>query len=133
MGAVGYLVGFRVHTGVVEVLAGVLLTLLFGIAAGWAMLYVALSTRTAEATQAIGQTLLFVLTFLSSAFVPIDTMPGWLQPVARVNPVTAAVDALRALLVGGSAQGPVLLTLAWVAGILLLFGTLGVLRYRRGS
>ena len=60
-------------------------------------------------------------------------MPDWLQVVARVNPVTAAVDALRALLVGGSAQSPVILTLAWVAGLLAVFVTLSVARYRQGG
>jgi ABC-2 type transport system permease protein len=118
---------------VLPALAGILVTLVFGMTVGWAMLYVALLTRTAEATQAIGQALLFLLTFLSSAFVPVDTMPEWLQVVARANPVTAAVDALRALLVGGPAQSPVLLTLAWVAGLLAVFVTLSVVRYRRGG
>jgi ABC-type polysaccharide/polyol phosphate export permease len=60
-------------------------------------------------------------------------MPDWLQVVARANPVTAAADALRALLVGGSARSPLLLTLAWVAGLLAVFVTLSVGRYRRGG
>lgn len=99
MTAVGFAVGFRVHTGVLPALAGLGLTVAFGMAFSWAMLYLALALRTAEATQAAGQTLMFLLTFLSSAFVPLATMPGWLQVIAHANPVTYAVDALRALLV----------------------------------
>jgi ABC-type multidrug transport system permease subunit len=61
----------------------------------WAMLYLALAWRTAEATQAARQTLMFLLTFLSSVSVPLATTPGWLQAIAHANPVTCAVDALR--------------------------------------
>lgn len=96
------------------------------------MLYLALALRTAEATQAAGQTLMFLLTFLSSAFVPLATMPGWLQVIAHANPVTYAVDALRALLVGGPIARPVLLAVAWTAGLVVVFVPLAVRRYRRG-
>jgi ABC-type multidrug transport system permease subunit len=105
MTAVGLAVGFRVHTGPLAALAGLGLTLAFGMAFSWVMIYLALALRTAEATQAAGQTLMFLLTFLSSAFVPLATMPGWLQAIARLNPVIYAVDALRALLVGGPMAG----------------------------
>ncbi len=86
-----------------------------------------------EAVQAAaGQTLMFALTFLSSAFVPVATMPGWLQIIAHANPVTYAVDALRALLVGGLTAGPVLLAMAWIAGLVAVFAPLAVHRCRRG-
>ena len=98
----------------------------------WAMLYLALAAGTTEATQAAGQTLMFLLTFLSSAFVPLATMPGWLQAIAHANPVTYAVDALRALLVGGRTARPVLLAVAWTAGLVVVFAPLAVRRYRRG-
>jgi ABC transporter DrrB family efflux protein len=132
MTAVGFAVGFRVHTGALAALAGLVLTITFGMAFSWVMLYLALALRTAEATQAAGQTLMFLLTFLSSAFVPLATMPGWLQAIARLNPVTYAVDALRALLVGGPTARPVLLAVAWTAGLVIVFVPLAVRRYRRG-
>jgi ABC-type multidrug transport system permease subunit len=113
-------------------LAGLGLTLAFGIAFSWVMLYLALALRTAEATQAAGQTLMFLLTFLGSAFVPLATMPGWLQAIARLNPVTYAVDALRALLMGGPTARPVLLAVAWTAGLVAVFAPLAVRRYQRG-
>lgn len=121
-------VGFRIHTGVLPALAALALTIAFGIAFSWVMLYLG----TAEATQAAGQTLMFLLTFLSSAFVPLATMPGWLQTIARLNPVTYAVDALRALLAGAPAAKPVLLTTAWIAALIAVFAPLAVRRYRRG-
>jgi ABC-2 type transport system permease protein/oleandomycin transport system permease protein len=132
MAAVGFAAGFRIHTGIVPALAALGLTIAFGMAFSWAMLYLALALRTAEATQAAGQTLMFLLAFISSAFVPIAAMPGWLQVIARLNPVTYAVDALRALLAGGPAARPVLLTLAWIAGLIAVFAPLAVRRYRRG-
>jgi len=132
MTAVGFAVGFRIHTGVLPALAALALTIAFGIAFSWVMLYLALTLGTAEATQAAGQTLMFLLTFLSSAFVPLATMPGWLQTIARLNPVTHAVDALRALLAGAPAARPVLLTIAWIAALIAVFAPLAIRRYRRG-
>jgi ABC transporter DrrB family efflux protein len=132
MTAVGFAVGFRIHTRIVPALAALGLTIAFGMAFSWAMLYLALALRTAEATQAAGQTLMFALAFISSAFVPLAAMPGWLQAIARLNPVTYAVDALRALLAGGPAARPVLLTLAWIAALVIVFAPLAVRRYRRG-
>jgi ABC transporter DrrB family efflux protein len=132
MAAVGFAVGFRIHTGIAPALAALGLTIAFGMAFSWAMLCLALALRTAEATQAAGQTLMFALAFISSAFVPIAAMPGWLQTIARLNPVTYAVDALRALLAGGPAARPVLLTLAWIAALVVVFAPLAVRRYRRG-
>ena len=85
------------------------------------MLAVALALGTAETTQAAGQTLMFLLTFLNSAFVPLATMPGWLQAIARANPVTYAIDALRALLADAPAARPVLLTIAWIVGLVAVF------------
>ena len=132
MTAVGFAVGFRIHTGILPALGALALTIGFGIAFSWVMLYLALALHTAEATQAAGQTLMFLLTFLSSAFVPLATMPGWLQTIARANPVTHAVDALRALLAGAPAARPVLLTIAWIAALVAVFAPLAVRRYRRG-
>lgn len=68
---------------------------------------------------------MFPLTFASSAFAPPATMPRWLQPFVRVNPITAIADALRALLLGGPAAAPVLRSVAWVVGLTVVFAPLG--------
>jgi ABC-type multidrug transport system permease subunit len=72
-----------------------------------------------------------LLVFSSSAFVPVESMPSWLQGWAARQPVTAAIDAIRALAIGGPAGGPVLKALAWTAGLLLVFVPLAVRAYRR--
>lgn len=76
-------------------------------------------------------TALFPLTFASSAFAPTDSMPGWLQVFTAHQPFSAVVDASRALMVGGPTRGPVLATVAWIAGLLAVFVPLAVVRYRR--
>ena len=75
----------------------------------------------------------FPLVFASSAFVPVESMPGWLQSFTRINPVTITVNALRALTLGGPTTTPLLQSLAWIAGILLVFVPLAVNRYRRAA
>jgi ABC-type multidrug transport system permease subunit len=89
--------------------------------------------RDVESAQAAGFVWVFPLVFASSAFVPVDTMPGWLQAFANVNPVTITVNALRALTLGGPTARPVLEALAWIVGILLVFVPLAVNRYRRAA
>jgi len=84
-----------------------------------------------ETAQVAGFVWLFPIVFASSMFVPIETMPGWLQAFAKVNPVTVAVDTVRALCLGGAVWAPLWKTLAWIAGIFLVFFTLAVRRYRR--
>ncbi len=85
-----------------------------------------------ETAQSAGFIWVFPLTFVSSAFVPSDSMPGVLQAFAEVNPVTLAVDAARALMIGdGDALGPALGTLAWLVGLLAIFVPLAVCAFRR--
>jgi ABC-type polysaccharide/polyol phosphate export permease len=72
----------------------------------------------------------FPLTFVSSAFVPTQTMPAVVRAVAQVNPVTLCVDAVRALTIGGHAAGPILGTLAWLVGLMIVFVPFAVSRYR---
>jgi ABC-type multidrug transport system permease subunit len=84
--------------------------------------------------------LVFPLTFVSSAYVPVDSMPGWMQPIAEHQPITAMTNAVRSLCVGdpaliglsGSITHWVLLSLAWSVGLVLVFAPLAVARYRRG-
>ena len=75
--------------------------------------------------------LIMPLTFASSVFVPVATMPGWLQAFVRVNPVTVAADAARGLMLGGPVADPVLKAAAWIAGISIVFWALTLRRYRR--
>jgi ABC transporter DrrB family efflux protein len=128
---VGFAVGFRFHTGADEVIAGIALLLLIGYAFSWVFAFVGLIASSPEAANAIGFTVLFPITFISSAFVPVDSMPSWLQPIAEHNPFTTMVDAIRALFLGTPPGNDVWLSVVWSIGIALAFGALAVWRYRR--
>lgn len=130
MVVVGVAIGWRIHTGPIELVAAVLLALLFGLALSAVAAYIGLALRDVETVQTIGLAWVFPLTFLSTAFVPISTLPGWLQPVVKVNPVTIWVDTLRHLTLGGPIGSGVAGSLAWVAGIVGVFGWLAVRAYR---
>lgn len=133
MVAMGYLVGFRVQTSLLALLAGILLLLLFGFALSWVFALVGLSVANAESAQAASFPLIFPLVFASSAFVPTATMPGPLRAFAEHQPVTAVIDAVRALVLGGPTTSLVLTSVAWSLGILAVAAPLAVRRYRRAS
>ena len=133
MTAVGYLIGFRVHTNVVAALAGVALVVLFGYAFSWIFAAVGLAVRDAETAQAASFPVMAPLVFASTAFVPLETMPRWLQPFAEHQPVSVTVDAVRALVGGGPTTRPVIKAVAWIVGILVVFAPLAVRRYRRAA
>jgi ABC-2 type transport system permease protein/oleandomycin transport system permease protein len=130
---VGLAVGFRIHTGVVPFLGAVALILLFGVAMSWVMALVGLGTGNAEAAQAAAFPLMALLVFASSAFAPTRTMPGPLRAYANHQPVTAVVDAVRALVIGGPTTNKVLIAVAWMVGISVVFATLAVNRYRKAA
>jgi ABC transporter DrrB family efflux protein len=127
---VGFAVGFRFSTDVPSVIAGIALCLLIGYAFSWVFAFIGLTASSPEAANAYGFTILFPLTFVSSAFVPVDSMPDWLQPVAEHNPFTRMVNAVRALFVGTPAGNNVWLAVLWSLGIIAVFGSLAVGRYR---
>ncbi len=131
--AVGFAVGFRLQTDVGKLLLALVVLLLFGFALSWIFAFIGLSVSNAETAQAAAFPLLLPLVFASSAFVPTDTMPDWLAAFANHQPVTAAVNAVRALVLGGPWAEDVLISLAWTAGILVVFVPLAVRRYRRGG
>ena len=131
MAAVGFIVGFRVHTGVVPFIGALALVLAFSYALLWVFALVGLATSNAETAQAASFPIMAPLTFASSAFVPVQSMPGWLQAFAENQPVSVTVDAARALVLGGPTAGPVLESLAWSAAILVVAAMLAVRRYRR--
>jgi len=128
---VGMIVGFNFSSSPLEVVAGIGLLLLFGYAFSWVFAFIALNSNSAEGAQALGFMVIFPLTFASSAFVPPDTMPSWLEAFAKANPFTTVVDATRALFVDAHAGTDVLFALAWCVGLIAVFATLSVHQYRR--
>jgi ABC-2 type transport system permease protein/oleandomycin transport system permease protein len=131
--AVGLIVGFSFHSTVPHVLYGIVLLLLFGYAFSWVFALIGLSVSSPEAAQQFGFTAIFPLTFISSAFVPVQSMPGVLRAFADVNPFTITVDAMRSLFIGVPAGNSVWGATAWSVGLVLVFAPLSVLKYRRVS
>lgn len=128
---VGYLVGFRFQNGVLAAAAMVLLAEAFGLAVCCVSGFCGLAIKDEESVQSFGLIWLFPLTFLSSAFVPIATMPGWLQAFARNQPVTTIIDTMRSLALGGPVATHLWQSCAWLAAVVLVFGPLAVRAYRR--
>jgi ABC transporter DrrB family efflux protein len=131
MTIVGYAIGFRFQEGPLEAVASILVVAAFGYALSWIFVYVGLIAKGPEAAQSAGFVAIFPLVFASSIFVPVDTMPSWLQSIADVSPVTATADAARALAIGGNVWSSLWQVLAWVGGILIVFVPLCVRKYRR--
>jgi ABC-2 type transport system permease protein/oleandomycin transport system permease protein len=131
MFAVGFAVGFWFLTSVPEVVAGIGLLLLIGYAFSWVFAFIGLVASSPEAANGFGFTILFPVTFISSAFVPPQTMPDWLQPIAENNPFTTMVDAVRALFIGTPAGSDVWAAVLWCIGIIAVFAPLSAVRYRR--
>lgn len=130
---VGYAVGFRFIKGFGPAVAMILLAIVFGVAICCISAYTGLAIGDEESVQAFGLIWLFPLTFLSSAFVPIATMPGWLQAFANNQPVTYVVDTMRALALRGPVAANLWKSIAWLAGIFIVFVPLAVRAYRRAS
>jgi ABC-2 type transport system permease protein len=137
----GLAVGWRVNTGIAQFFAGVALLLLFTFAMSWVGVWLGLSVPTVEVANQLGFIVLLPLTFLSNVFVPPQTLPSWLRPVAEWNPVSVLTASTRQLwgnpnpfaAQGFPAEHPILLTLIWVAVLLAVFAPLGVRRYRSMS
>jgi ABC-2 type transport system permease protein len=139
--AIGFAVGFRLHGSVAGALAAFGLLVALGFAFEWLFIWVGLVAGNAQAAQGLSfLAVVLPLTFVSSAYVPVATMPGWLQVYAEHQPVTVMVDAVRVLtqgpaaeaMLGHSAEWFVVRALAWSAAILAVFVPLAVARYRRG-
>jgi ABC-type multidrug transport system permease subunit len=137
----GLAVGWTVHTGIPEFLAGVGLLLLFTFAMSWVGVWLGLSVPNVEVGQQVVFTTVFPITFISNVFVPPASLPDFLRPVAEWNPVSVLTASLRQLwgnpnpFVGNGlpAEQPILVTLIWVAIILAVFVPLGVRKYRSVS
>src|SRR5439155_20304537 len=130
---VGFAVGFSVHTNPVAFLGAVVLILLFGFALSWLFAVIGLATGGPESAQAAAFPMLAPLVFASSAFVPLSSMPGWLQAFAAHQPLSITVNAVRALVLGGATLRPVLESIAWCIGIVAVLAPIAVTRYRRAT
>jgi ABC-2 type transport system permease protein/oleandomycin transport system permease protein len=130
---VGYAVGFRFQNGFAGAVGMVALATLFGVAFSLIAAYTGLAIKDEESVQAFGMIWLFPATFLSSAFVPIRTMPGWLQAFANNQPETYVIDTLRALALGGPIEASLWKSLVWLGGIFIVFAPLAVRAYKRAG
>ncbi|MEX0761727.1 MAG: ABC transporter permease [Dehalococcoidia bacterium] len=128
---VGTAIGFRFHGGLGGALAMPFLAVATGIAFSWISAFIGVSVKNTESAQVAGFLWIFPLTFMSSAFVPVETMPGWLQGFANINPVTVTVNAARGMAQGGEVGTYLWQSLAWTAAILAVFVPLAVTKYRR--
>jgi len=130
---VGYAVGFRFENGVVPAILMVVLAVAFGVAICVIAAFTGLAIGDEESVQAFGLIWLFPLTFVSSAFVRIQTMPGWMQAFANNQPVTYVIDTMRALALGGPIEANLWKSLVWLAGIFIVFSPLAVRAYKRAG
>jgi ABC transporter DrrB family efflux protein len=133
MVGLGLLVGFRFHSTTPRILAGMALIIAFGYAFSWMYAAIGLATKDPETAQIAGILPFFVLMFASNAIVPVATMPGWLQPFARNQPLSVTVAAVRALLEGGAAAHWLWQSLAWCAGISIIFFAISLRLYRNST
>ena len=131
--SIGMLIGFRFGGSVLESVGSPLIGVLFALPVAAIFAAVGLTVRTVEAVNVIGFTLIFPVTFVSSAFVPVESMPGWLQPVAEANPFTLAVNVSRALALGQDPGGDLVRVLIWIAGLAAIGVPLAVRAYSRRS
>ncbi len=131
--SVGSLLGFRFHAGILRGIAMVLVILLFGFAFSWVAAFLGMFSGDEETAQLASFVLIFPLVFASAAFVPIQTMPHWLQKFAANQPVTFVTNAARSLALGTPDGGAIWKFLVWVAGILVVFIPLSIYAYRKHS
>jgi ABC transporter DrrB family efflux protein len=137
--AIGFAIGFRIHGTGARALAAFGLCVVYGFAFTWLFITIGLKAGNAQAAQGMAL-IVFPFTFVSSAYVPIASMPGWMQVFARNQPITPMVDAVRSLVLGGphaaglsgTTAHYVVLSLLWSAALVVVFLPIAVRRYRRG-
>src|SRR5215211_4256226 len=111
--ATGFAIGFGFDASLPEIVAGIGLLLLFGYAFSWIFALIGMSVSSPEAANGVGFTLIFPITFISAAFVPVESMPSGLQDFAELNPITVVVDAMRSLWLDAPAGNAVWGAVAW--------------------
>jgi ABC transporter DrrB family efflux protein len=129
----GVIIGFGFQTSFLDAAAGIGLLLLFGYAFSWFFAFVGLLVSSPESANSVGFIAVFPLTFISSAFVPVQSMPAVLKAFAEVNPFTIVVDAMRYLWLGAPDSSSVWEAFVWVFVIMAVFAPLAVARYRRAA
>jgi ABC transporter DrrB family efflux protein len=129
----GLVIGFSFDASFVEIVGGLVLLLFFGYAFSWVFALLGILVSSPEAANSLGFLTVFPLTFISSAFVPVESMPGALQWFAEINPFTIVVEAMRSLWIGAPAGNYVWGAFVWSAVILVIFAPLAVARYRRAA
>ena len=127
----GYLLGFRVETGLLPTIGAVALSIAFALSFCWISVFVGMIARTSGAVQGIMFLLIFPLAFGSNVYVAPQTMPGWLQAFVHVNPMSQLAAAVRGLMIGGPTGAHVGWTLLWMAILLAVFVPLALRAYRR--
>lgn len=133
MSGVGYLIGFRIHEPWTHQLAALVLTILFGFAFSWISALIGMVVNNVETAQVAGFIWVFPLVFASSIFVPINTMPAWLETFAKINPISVTVNSVRALVLGGDLTPAIWHALIWMGALLLIFVPLAISKYRRST
>jgi ABC transporter DrrB family efflux protein len=133
MVGLGLAVGFRFHASAGSIVSGLAIVIAFGYAFSWMYVAIGLATRDPETAQIAGILPFFVLMFASNAVVPVATMPGWLQGFATNQPLSVTVAAARALLEGSPAEHWVWQSLAWSAGLLVIFFIASLQLYRSST
>jgi ABC transporter DrrB family efflux protein len=130
--SVGFLAGFGfINATVGDIVLGLVLLLLMGYAFSWIFALVGLYSSTPETANSIGFTLIFPLTFASSMFVPVETMPDGLRQFAEANPFTTWADALRSLWLDTPPNSDVWMSFVWIAVLLAVFIPLAIARYKK--
>jgi ABC-type multidrug transport system permease subunit len=130
---VSLLFGFVVRPGFPGFVVVVVIAVAFGLSISVASAWLALTIRDAETAERVLYFPAIALSFVSSAFAPVGYLAGWMQPVARVSPVTAAADLIRAVASGGAAGWPLFVLGCWVAGLVAVLGTLAVRRWQASA
>jgi ABC transporter DrrB family efflux protein len=133
MSFVGFLLGFRIQEGVLNFIFAAGLVVIFAFAFSWVSAVIGLLLKDSETVQVAGFLWVFPLVFASSVFVPVQTMPDWLQVFARNQPVTQVVNAVRHLTQGNVVDGGsyIWITLLWVVGLIAVFAPIAVWRYKK--
>jgi ABC-2 type transport system permease protein/oleandomycin transport system permease protein len=133
MSIVGFLLGFRWHFGFPKFILALSLVLFFAYSMSWISANIGLLLKDSETVQVAGFLWVFPLVFASSVFVPVETMPHWLQVFARNQPITQVVNSVRYLTQGAAPGGvsSVWHALAWACGIILIFAPLAVWQYKK--
>lgn len=129
--AFGYLMGFRVETDPLSALAASLLTIAFGMSLSWVWVLLGMVVKETAVVQSVVALSIFPLAFGTDLAAPTNTLPGWLRAWSEINPVQATMTACRGLLNGGDVAGPVIASLLWSAGLVIVFAPLAVMAYRR--